>query len=146
MALKNPRPIGPDGIGALPDGQFTSVSEHINRTGLAYLGKRTGDDGRVALTYTNRRGEPRSLTAGEWLKKYNDIYFNPIGRRPQTGATTITVPVEVPNRPASVTGRSEVNTVVRFWIVAGICVAIGVGLLTRNTWQALDNTRDTPVS
>lgn len=99
MALKNPRPIGLDGIGALPDGQFTSVSERINRTGLAYLGKRTGKDASVTLTYTNRRGESRSLNARDWLKKYNEIYFNPIGHRPQPHATTVAVPAEVPNRP-----------------------------------------------
>ncbi|BCJ39603.1 hypothetical protein GCM10010168_79420 [Actinoplanes ianthinogenes] len=136
MALKNPRPIGPDGIGTLPDGQFTSVSEHINRTGLAYLGKRTGGDGSVTLTYTNRRGEPRSLNASEWLKKYNDIYFNPIGHRPPPAATTRTGPVKVPHQPASVTGRSASG--VRLWILAGICVLIGLGLFYSGYLTAIE--------
>jgi hypothetical protein len=126
MALKNPQPIGPDGIGALPDGRFTSASEHMNRTGLAYLGKRTGGDGSIALTYTNRRGEPRSLSAREWLKKYNDIYFNPIGHRLRPVAATRPAPVEVHDWPAAVTEWNASG--VRFWIVAAFCLVIGLGL------------------
>ena len=119
MALKNPNPVRPGALGTLPDGQYVAVSERIvgegamarpARTGTAYLEKITDKYGGVELSYTNRRRETTSQTAGEWLKKYNDVYFNLLEQQPAATALGSIDPhatkaefavVEVPNQAAT---------------------------------------------
>jgi uncharacterized membrane protein len=94
MALKNPNPVGSDALDGLPDGRYVAVSVRTvgegasirpAKVGRAYLEKITSDDGAVALSYANRREETISQTPYEWLKKYNDVFFNLVGA--QAGAT-----------------------------------------------------------
>jgi len=85
MAQKNPSPISPEEIGSLPDGRYVAVSERLigegvtvrpAKIGKAYLEKATGQEGKVSVSYTNRRNETAVQELNKWLKKYNDEYFN----------------------------------------------------------------------
>jgi hypothetical protein len=134
MALKSPNPVGSDALDGLPDGRFVAVSERTvgegasvrpAKIGTAYLGKITDRDGVVALSYTNRRSETVSQSTEEWLKKYNNEYFNLVG---QQVVTTVTERIGAHPANVSASDGSALVKVQALPAAASVTVTVSVSI------------------
>jgi hypothetical protein len=132
MARKNPNPVGPEALAGLPDGRYVAVSVRTvgegasvrpARIGKAYLEKITDGDGIVALSYTNKLSEAISQTTDEWLKKYNDVFFNLVG---QQAAVTVTEPIGVHPTNTNASNGSAVVKVPALPAIGSITVTVTV--------------------